>query len=325
MAGSRAKRYVFSTNLLAILTNPMIVLTEELNLKLPTEDNEVAEPSAKLEDHPYSRYFAEYVSIMKEEVLGNKEPPPFENSWLSTIIILRGFALLKLLFVFETRRRISDIRYFVQLVSQEQDFFALRKSMGLEPLIEALNIKKVEAIRDATDNAAKKRYGRIKIEDIVNGLEEMASGLWILTNVELIRLLVCRYVNVTSFANDNIHKSVLERRWGFDDITSLNVIPPKGNETFAGRNEELRNSISEEINGYKHAMGNDPGKAWERVLEKLDTSSMNLISGLSLEQELKSASSRTDMSSSKKISYGKITQSYRSKSNSKQGTETVEG
>ena len=262
---------------------------------------------------------------MKEEVLGNKEPPPFENSWLSTIILLRGFALLKLLFVFETRRRISDIRYFVQLVSQEQDFFALRKSMGLEPLIEALNIKKVEAIRDATDNAAKKRYGRIKIEDIVNGLEEMASGLWILTNVELIRLLVCRYVNVTSFANDNIHKSVLERRWGFDDITSLNVIPPKGKETFAGRNEELRNSISEEINGYKHAMGNDPGKAWERVLEKLDTSSMNLISGLSLEQELKSASSRTDMSSSKKISYGKITQSYRSKSNSKQGTETVEG
>ena len=121
------------------------------------------------------------------------------------------------------------------------------------------------------------------------------------------------------------HRDVVESRWGFDDITTLNVIPPEGNERSAKRNEELRNSIFKEVNIYKHAMGNDPGKAWERVLEKLDTSSMNLISGLSLEQELKSASSRTDMSSSKKISYGKITQSYRSKSNSKQGTETVEG
>ena len=302
----------------------MVVLTEELNLKLPTEDAGVAEPSARLEDHPYSRYFVEYVSIIKDEVLENKESPPFEDSWLSSIILLRGFALLKLLFVFETRRRISDIRYFVQLLSQEQDYFALRKSMGFKPLIEALNIKKVEAIQNATDDAAKKRYGRIKIEYVVNGLEEMATGLWILTNVELLRLLACQYVNVTSFANSNIHRDVVESRWGFDDITTLNVIPPEGNERSAKLNEELRNSIFKEVNIYKHAMGNDPGKAWERVLEKLDTSSMNLISGLSLEQELKSASSRTDLSSSKKLTYGKIAKSYSSKSSQKRGTEPVE-
>lgn len=303
----------------------MIVLTEELNLKLPTEDTGVAEPSAKLEDHPYSRYFVEYVSIMKEDVLENKESPPFEDSWLSSIILLRGFALLKLLLVFETRRRISDIRYVVQLLSQEQDFFALRKSMGLKPLIEALNSKKSEAIKNATDEAAKKRFGHIKIENAVNGLEEMASGLWILTNVELLRLLACQYVNVTSFANSHIHKDLLERRWGFDDINSLNVISPEGDERSTKRNEELRNSIFKEVNGYKHVMENEPGKAWERVLEKLDASSMNLISGLSLEQELKSTSSRTDLSSSKKFSYGKIAKSYSSKSSSKRGTEPVEG
>lgn len=304
--------------LLAILADPIIVLTEELDIRLPIE-SEADEADLSLDNHPFSRYFQEYVTIIKEDVLTNVDSPPFEQSWLSTIILLRGFALLKLIFVFEMRRRMKDIRYFVLLLSDGRsgDFFVLREkpTRNLDDIIKALCKIQNDVVAQTDDEKTKKQYRAIGVRMTVEQLEEMAAGLWVLTNIDQLRLVILHLNNAMSFANANIHKDILERKWGLNDITSLDVIPPTDPES-TRRNEELRNAISKEVNDFRSAMEDGSTMRWVGIQQNLDMSSMSLIRGSDIDKQVKSVRSRTGMSS-QRVTYKIITEAYSSRSGSK--------
>ena len=158
----------------------MIVLTEELGIRLSNENDEAVGANLSLDDHPFSSYFREYVTIIKEDVLTNVDSPPFQQSWLATIIILRGFALLKLIFVFEMRRRMKDIRYFVQLLSEGQygDFFVLREKLvkNFNDIISRLCKIQNEVVESTEDEKAKEQYRGIRVRMSVEQLEEIRTA-----------------------------------------------------------------------------------------------------------------------------------------------------
>ena len=111
----------------------------------------------------------------------------------------------------------------------------------------------------------------------------------------------------------------MDRKWGFNDITSLDVIPPIGSES-TRRNEELRNAISKEVNDFKSAMEEGSAVRWIDLQQNLDTSSMGLIRGLDINKQVKSIRSRTGLSS-QKVTYKIITESYNSRTGSKASGE----